>query len=485
MMRDKRKRISYVILTVIVPAFYIVNSVSGWTGNQLFVKGEMAAAFVLILSAAGCLAVRQKWERETAAVRAILLLGMTMRIGYMLYTGCNVRAHDLWGFERDSGGHAGYILTILQTGKLPETNYKQYYQQPFFYLSGSLVSILVSLVTGQREAYYLVDAAKIISCIASGAVLLLGQDILSHAGASERAKIPAMLFLAFCPAFYLTGGRVASDSLNTFFLVLNFYYTLLWMENQSWKNTIVLAFGYGFGMMTKISCGVMALFTTAVFVRALWREDEKPWRLLKKYLVFGGISFPLGLWYAVRNLIKFGQSFTYVLELSKTQDAVYCGNHSMAQRFFSVSLKNIFATPYAEPRADYNFPVYLLKTSLFGEFRFDNVCDVIPVLLLFFALGMAALTAVALWWILGKCGLGRDIYCAAGIFVLFLIMGVWFCIRYPFGCSMDFRYMTVLIVPASVMLASFFDGSSEKWKSWIWGLSGGYSLFSCLMYFLA
>ena len=139
--------------------------------------------------------------------------------------------------------------------------------------------------------------------------------ILKKAEVSRRAMLSVTAFLAFCPAFYLTGGSVAPDALTAFFIVFAFYYTLLWEENHSWKNTLLLAAGYGMGMMTKISCGTIALLTAAVFIHTLWRETEKPGQLIRKYLVFAGISAPMGLWYSLRNLKKFGQSLNYVLEV--------------------------------------------------------------------------------------------------------------------------------------------------------------------------
>ena len=129
-------------------------------------------------------------------------------------------------------------------------------------------------------------------------VLLLGVKILKKAEVSRRAMLSVTAFLAFCPAFYLTGGSVAPDALTAFFIVFAFYYTLLWEENHSWKNTLLLAAGYGMGMITKISCGTIALLTAAVFIHTLWRETEKPGQLIRKYLVFAGISAPMGLWYS-------------------------------------------------------------------------------------------------------------------------------------------------------------------------------------------
>ena len=73
---------------------------------------------------------------------------------------------------------------------------------------------------------------------------------------------------------------------------------------------------YGLGVMTKVSVGVIALFTAVVFVIMLVKTvktDAKQWKMLMlRYIVFGLISLPLGLWYSVRNYRMFGQPLGYV-----------------------------------------------------------------------------------------------------------------------------------------------------------------------------
>ena len=469
---------------------YVINYRFGFLENIRVIRLEMAASFCVIAGVALYLLKQKKTERYEVLLWSLIAWGLVMRTGYMLYTGCQMRAHDLWELEMNGGGHAGYILTILQSGKLPDTNFRQYYQQPFFYLCGSAVSWLVSQVTGCQENYWLVDAAKLVSCYASGMVLLLGVKILKKAEVSRRAMLSVTAFLAFCPAFYLTGGSVAPDALTAFFIVFAFYYTLLWEENHSWKNTLLLAAGYGMGMMTKISCGTIALLTAAVFIHTLWRETEKPGQLIRKYLVFAGISAPMGLWYSLRNLKKFGQSLNYVLEVPHTSE-LYCGDHSLIQRFCSISLKEFLCSPYANPVTDYNYPVYLLKSSLFGEFRFEHVWDVIPILLLFGAAGMSIWMTAAIvrtgWNGRGnRTDKTEKIVCQSlTAFLLFLIAGVCFCVKYPVGCSMDFRYMTVLAVFAAPVMARFYEKSPERWKMRMEAVAGWYSVFSCMMYFWA
>lgn len=471
----------YIVFGGILLAAYVGNYKLGWLENARAIKLEMLIVFGMIAAVDFYLLKMKKADSSEIVLWSLIGLGLTMRVGYMLYTGCEIRSHDLWELEADGGGHAGYILTILQSGKLPDSNFRQYYQQPFFYLCGSAVSWLVSRMTGCGEAYELVDAAKLVSCFASGMMLLLGIKILKKTEVPRRAMLPAAALMAFCPAFYLTGGSVVPDALAAFFVILNFYYTRLWEEDKSWKNTLILAAGYGLGMMTKISCATIALFTAVVFIRALWSEKENPGQLIRKYAVFAGISFPLGMWYSFRNLKKFGQSLNYVLEIPHTSE-LYCGDHSLVQRFLSVSLKELLSSPYADPVTNYNYPVYLLKSSLFGEFQFGKVWDGIPILLMLGAAGVSICVVTAVVWSFLKCRMEQNIYQSSLAYALFLLAGIFFCMKYPVGCSMDFRYMTPVIVFAAPALASFYDKASIAWKKSVYGLIGWYSLLSCFMY---
>ena len=74
-----------------------------------------------------------------------------------------------------------------------------------------------------------------------------------------------MLYVAFTPVFYLRGGSVGPDMLATFFVTAEFLWTLYWKKNQNSKNTLFLALLYGLGVMTKISCAIVAVYTIIVF----------------------------------------------------------------------------------------------------------------------------------------------------------------------------------------------------------------------------
>ena len=61
---------------------------------------------------------------------------------------------------------------------------------------------------------------------------------------------------------------------------------------------------------------MVAIPVAAVFLVVLARQlRQRNWRILGQLGGFAVICFPLGLWYPVRNLVRFGVPLTYVQEM--------------------------------------------------------------------------------------------------------------------------------------------------------------------------
>lgn len=488
-MKLKNNRIlQYIAVILAVPAAYLLARAVGLEnrGMENFrtgILGLMTIGMIVLIKTMVRMEEKEnEASQEQQMVGLILIMGVIIRVTYMLYTPCDVRSHDLWDFDTASYGHAAYILNIMQEGHLPETNLIQFYQQPFFYLAGSVMSWFINGILGTRDGYSLVDATKTVSCIASCISLLAARAIFEECGLTGRGLCRAMLILAFLPVYFLTGGGVAPDALAGMFMILACLYTIRWTKCRSWKNTVILALIYGCGMMTKISCATLALITAIVFIISLIRAvREHSWKeLVLKYIVFGMISLPLGLWYSIRNYILFAQPLNYVLELEKN-NSLYTGNISIPQRLLVVKLSNLLSDPYTKVRGDYNLPAYALKSSLFGEFYY-NTWGWVSVLLLLSAFLLAAFCTLAVI----RCIVyqRQDRWCrfmllAAGIFYGSIAI---FYLRYPFGCSMDFRYMLFLPVPMAYLF-----GRCELFHKKNWGRYADiccfmFSVTSCLMF---
>ncbi len=478
----KSKALHHIILAVGITALYIMFRAAGLNEKQELIQGIMT---ILLLEGVGAI-VYKKYKgilEKEDIVKAILYAGLVMRIGYMLYNSFTIRSHDIGDISIDGYGHAAYILKLLKTGHLPGTNQVQLYQQPLFYILGSGVSWGVNGILKCNDPYYLVDAAKLVSCFASCGTLLAANDFIEVSGVKHNGKIIALSLVAFLPDFYLVGGRVNCDALAGFFMTLAALYTFYWYKNRSWRNTICLAVIYGLGMMTKISCATLALFTAGVFIKVLYDNvrEKGALQLLIKYGVFGIISLPLGLWYSLRNYRLFGQALTYVPRISEKLP-IYTGNRSIIQRLFYIDIHNLFSTPYADPWKDYSLPVYLVKSALFGEFKYA-VVDWIPIILLFSGVILVSMVVASLVWQLRKNR--SDLY---GDFcmIIMLIMYVstlLFYEKFPFGCSMDFRYLVFLSIPAGIALGKYYEDGLGKARKGICEYAIIiYTIMSCIMY---
>lgn len=474
----KKSVLSVIYLFFGIVICYLAARWAGVAGNAYSVHWIMAG--VLPLAVVWFLWPRTRQETwDEKVFQALIAAGIILRVGYMLYTGCTTRGHDLRDIDLSSGGHAAYLLTLIRQGQLPQSNELQFYQQPFFYLTGSAVSVLVNGILQCKEDFYLVDAAKIISCFASCIVLFCVKPLCRFCGIKEWGRVIAAAVISFLPGAYLAGGRVNCDSLVYGFMTVLFLQTLRFEEKPDWKNTILLAVTYGLALMTKISCGLMALFTAAVFLKELIRRVRQgKWLPLGvKYLVFALISFPLGLWYSVRNYIRFGQPLTYVLALTP-EHRLYRGNVSFVQRFLIPDIGDLLKTPYADPWTNYNFPVYFLKTALFGEFTYQAPV-VLPVLLLLCGLSMSVFVVMAVYEGIRTKKMCDGWKYPVVLFLLFLSAAISFYLKEPYGCSMDYRYSLFLTVPSGLLLGKYYmETGNEKRKRWIGFLTAGFACCS-------
>lgn len=473
-----------ILISVVVIAIYTASFLAGNLITENVIQIIMAAMLIAIAGGNAYLYMKKKLSYEIV-ISSVILAGFIMRIGYMLYTPCDVRSHDLWEINTDGYGHAGYLLCLIQDKTLPQNNIRQYYQQPFFYIAGSLVSQLIHSITGSDEPFALVDAAKTVSCAASCMTLILAEKICDMFGLEKQGKPVTVATVAFHPAFYLS-SRVTPDMLAAFLMTVALIYTLKWYDSPDWKNTLILAVTYGLAVMTKLSAAVVALFTAAVFIVKLIQliKQRKFGHLIPKFLVFGTISIPAGLWFNVRNYLKFGQEFGYVLSVGGEESRQYVGNHSLIQRFIIPDFRNLLSTPYANIADDYNFFAYSLKTSLFGEFTY-SAPSFVPILLLFSALILCVIAIVGAVSAVKHLKDDKKTAVLTGVCVLFLISIISFNIKFPHACSMDYRYMSFITIPFAVVLSKYMMRTENRiFRTLLYASLSVYSCASCLMYVL-
>lgn len=244
-----------------------------------------------------------------------------------------------------------------------------------------------------------------------------------------------------------------------FFIVLGILYTIRWYKNTNYKNTIILAFIFGLGIMTKISVGTLAIVTGVVMVIRIYKEIRcgRLKDILKIFSTFIGISFPLALWYPIRNYILFNQPLNYVLDIQAKDTSMYCGKYDFFERFISFPINKLLEPLYNNSSGDYNALLYLLKGGLFGEFEYSRR-DIVPKMLIivFLLINVVFVISLIIFFINKKEERFYKLI-LIGLLCTYYIMYIGFNIKYPYSCTMDYRY----IVPVSIVQARILGKTNE------------------------
>lgn len=405
-------------------------------------------------------------------VSVILLAGLTMRIGFALYKPSYTAYHDLGELTTEGYyGHASYILKIFETGALPLENKGQYYHPPLFHILAACAMKVTGKALHMTDEVALFESTKIISCTATCFTLLTARKILKELELGKIATAVALSICAFLPIHYMLGGWVNNDALVTFFMTWIILYTIRWFKHPTYGNIVFLAIGFGFGIFTKISCALFAVFTGIfMLVKLLEAIRNGTWKqLIGQFVVFACISMPIGLYYPVRNYLMFGQGLNFVL---KPGDNVYCGDHGFVERFLLFPISRLLSPVYLNPFEEYNMNFYLIKSAVVGEFEYHHVeewpaavlivCNLILVVQAVFS---AVAVCIQGW---KEKAAGKSV----GAQFLFIgLPGLWIWIylnhlilniRLPYGCTMDFRYIVPTAMLGAIYLGSYLEKCLEQ-----------------------
>lgn len=433
--------------------------------NEATISLCMRTILLMLILHGVYLAYEHKLTMEHLIMLCILG-GLVMRMGYAFYTPFHVRSHDLGAISFDDAGHAAYIYHLLENHKLPDSYSGQFYHPPLFHFLAFIFVNLFAKVHPEADINTLYEVIKLVSCFASCSVLFLIRSLCRELKCKPEMTCIIIALIAFCPNFYLLAGRVNNDSVAVAWMVFSFTMLVKWYHSRKFSQLIGMAVGIGLGMMTKLNVAILAFVAGPVMLYVLWQAvREKKWKgLFVQYCIFIAVCAPLGLWYSIRNYILFKMPFGYVLNLdvygAETVIDKLGGSNgsSFFKRFLSLPWKEFLTTPYCNPDKDYSIPLYIVRSSLFGEFQFENM-DRIALQLVFvnfilILLSIAAMIAVV-WK--GK-KLDPMLRYGCGIWwLVFMISYMMFNIKYPYGCTMDFRYIVPAVITGSIFLAAFWQ----------------------------
>ncbi len=408
----------------------------------------------------------------------IISTGFMMRFFYILVTSVYTRQNDVHSFGGDSG-HAAYIEYFLYNRQLPDFDVRerwQFYHPPLHHIICAEWIDFLENICG-IDHNYARESLQMLTLFYSMACIIIVYKILRHFKLKGVALYVPLAIFAFHPSFIILSGSINNDMLSITFILASVLNTLKWHENPTTKNILKIALTVGLGMMTKLSVALVAPPIALLFVMVLIKNRKNLFEIIKQYVFFGLVCVPLGLWWGVRNFIKFKVPITFVpkLEENSTQ---YVGHIPFVERLFDFSPKQFSSVFEQWDRnggySEYNPTIAFLKNSLFGEsINKDDFGDKLLLIpSLFFWIG--ALLAVLSFVIMIYCFVKKNsnlkwtIKVFLGSFYALLMINFYkFCADFPHTCTQNFRYISPLLALGVLFIGIFISNSNKKDKVYL------------------
>lgn len=444
-----------------------------------FVHTQYKAAFIcfaglcVVLVMYVALLNNDKKFHDRVTCLALAGAGFVLRYSYVFMSDIYTRQNDVWYFGGE-GGHAGYIEYIYNNNALPNfdpTTLWQYYHPPLHHI---ICAVWLKFCTSVGIEYYMAcEAIQALTLFYVCAVTITVYKILRLFDLKGKALTIPFGMCCMYPYLVLMSGGINNDPIMLCFTVGAIYCVLKWYREQTAKNIVKAALCIGLGMMTKISVGLIAPAVAILFFVALVQNRKHMANRLGQMCLFGVICCPLGLWWSVRNYLRFGVKPNYVPSLSNA-DVQYIGDLTAKHRLtdFSFSqIKIVFEQWGGESYKEYNPTIAMLKNSIFGEgineTFFPENAMLVPYALFWIALVLAVIAFIAMLIVLFvKTDNARFTEKLMLTVVYATILGNYynFCIKYPFICTMNFRYIIPCMLIGLINIGLFTDlcNRSEK-----------------------
>ena len=163
-------------------------------------------------------------------IALLLLIGVLLRMGYMLYTPASSRQHDT--FSKNHDGHEAYAWTIFSTGKLPTENKYQFYHPPlnailqagFMKIMSAIGEIFAASQEGfislfnygkpsyvDETRYFLYSSCQCLAVLYSVITCVFSLKIIALFRFSDKIKVLLSAFVIFYPRNIHFAGMLNND----------------------------------------------------------------------------------------------------------------------------------------------------------------------------------------------------------------------------------------------------------------------------------
>ncbi|MCR5507374.1 MAG: hypothetical protein K6F34_01670 [Lachnospiraceae bacterium] len=397
----------------------------------------------------------------------IILLGVMLRTSYILYTAVWTRQHDVIDFGTGEG-HAGYIEYIYSNLSLPAGDPREkwaFFQPPLHHILSALwMRFCAHFALPYRQVQ---ENVQLLTLFYICSLTILTFFICRELKLKDWGIRVALLIVCSHPALTIMSGSINNDALSLVLALLSVYLVILWYKTPSYKLIIMLAISIGLSMMAKLSGGTIAPAVAALFLLKLIKDRENIKKYILQFIVFAAISFPLGLWWEVYNMIKYGMPLNYIPGVGEQFDV------PLIRRIFDLRMTGVYPAMIRNGDAydEYNVLLTMFKTSLFDDHNLSNAgsgsITLFAQIMFAAALVLAVISLYATVVILidrkGKYDMSFEHRLLFGVLYASLMISYF---AFAFGShnysAMNFRYIALIIPVEAIFLGIFTDACTKK-----------------------
>lgn len=404
-------------------------------------------------------------------ITIIIFMTFLFRLIYAQFTsGTNLsRQNDTIVFT-NGGGHLGYIWHIWANGKLPQVDPRtmwEFSQPPLYYiLCGLWVKFNTILGIAIPKA---AENIQLFSLFCVTATTIFLDKIMITMKLEAKKRLWAIVLFSVIPYFTYLSGAVNNDVLMVLLTVMSLYYVLKWYKEPKVSLLLINAVLTGLLVMTKSSGALVAPAIVVIFVIRLVKDRECRGKRILQYLLYGIVSIPIGLWWNIRNMIRFDMPFLYVNEPNQAS-IQYIPNYSIWERLFDMD--NQWNHLYTElsntsPNVDHNIWISTIKTLVFShsyEMMKTDVTHFWGLLLFIFTILLVIIMIV-----FGVLGILKSKvetyhkYAWVCLFLCYIVFYLQFNISYPFVHTMHARYLLPVFALGIIWMIAGLEWYWEKY----------------------
>ncbi len=379
----------------------------------------------------------------------ILVLGLMLRFSYLSWTSYQERAYDVGG----PTGHRGYISYVATHKSLPNfAEGWEFYQPPLYYIAAALYSNALFEKNSPFQNFFL----QTFSLFLSMGFVLFSALIFHQATAGSKLGNWCLLLFVFWPSTVIHSVRISNDPMSYFIYAVALYFIFKWKESNYEKYLIHSILAASTGLFVKFNTIALLGLLAWLLIRELYSAPNKKVVFIRD---LGVLAVLVCFFIAsiLRNLISYYQGrvpHLFIPAVNSLAGKLYIGNELWRYLYFDLRnfLQHPFTSAWEDEKGRLFFWNYLLKTSLFGEFSFNDALHRNLAVLASFALCFLAVLLLIGFVLCEIKNLSKyELFLANALLLMLSLISVR--IQVPAACASDFRY----ILPLLISVCSFLE----------------------------